>query len=799
MRTDRFVALAPPAWVVCLLILLSVLLFVPNPAANGQTVAGEGKRDLPDAFRQLDEVLPTPNVYRTASGAPGHQYWQQRADYDIEVSVNETTLMMTGSQRVTYHNRSPDTLGYLWLQLDRNNFTPDSDAQRIQTIDELVRLSFSRLRRMMARETYDGGMKLSRVESADGEALDYAVVGTMMRIDLPEPLAPEGVFEFEIDWAFEMNDTRVLNSRTSAEFFEEDGNYLFEVAHWFPRMASYTDYAGWQHKQFLGRGEFTLEFGDYRVAITVPSDHVVSATGVLTNPGEVMTAEQRRRMDEARTAERPVFIITPEEAKANEQEQAPGTKTWSFEAENVRDFAFATSRKFIWDALGVRIADDPDPDRVVMAMSFYPNEGEPLWSRYSTHAIAHTLEVFSRYAFVYPYPTAQSVNGPVGGMEYPMISFNGPRPEDDGTYTARTKYGLISVIIHEVGHFYFPMIVNSDERQWTWMDEGVNTFIQYLAEQEWEDDYPSRRDPPANIVEFMTSRDQVPIMTNSESVLQFGANAYAKPATALNILRETVLGRELFDHALREYSVRWRFKRPEPADLFRTMEDASGVDLDWFWRGWFYSTHHVDLSIENVEHFTIDTQDPDIEKAWRRARRDAEPVILDEQRNRDLPKRTHRYPELLDFYNDYDELDVTPKDRRDFEEAMDELDDEDRELLGVRRNFYVIEVANIGGLVMPVILRFDYEDGSSEEKRIPAEVFRGNSESVRTLHMTERVLRSVTLDPHLETADADEANNHWPRKLIESRFELFKREINRPNPMREAGEEAQREADGAPQ
>jgi len=747
-----------------------------------------------DKFRQLDEVLPTPNMFRTASGAPGPAYWQQEADFVIDATLDDENQRLTGTLTVTYHNHSPDTLRYLWMQLDRNRFTPESDEQLTQTAEDLDRVPFSSLERWLARRQFDGGYDITRVVDQRGIDLDHTIVKTMMRIDLPRPLEPGDAFTFTVDWSFNINDSAILNSRTAAEFFEEDGNWLYEMAHWFPRMAAYTDYAGWQHKQFLGRGEFTLEFGDYEVSLTVPDDHIVAATGELQNADDVLTDAQRRRLKEAATAEAPVFIVTPEEAKENEGTAPSGTKTWRFYAEDVRDFAFASSRKFIWDAMG----HDVDGNQT-MAMSFYPNEGEPLWSRYSTHAIIHTLNVYSRYSFRYPYPVAISVNGPIGGMEYPMICFNGPRPEEDGTYSARTKYGLISVIIHEVGHFYFPMIVNSDERQWTWMDEGINTFLQFLAEQEWEDEYPSRRGEPQDITGFMTSRYQVPIMTNSESLLQFGANAYSKPATALNILRETILGRELFDFAFREYSRRWMFKRPEPADFFRTMEDASGVDLDWFWRGWFYTTDHVDISIDEVSLHRIDTQDPAVEKQRRKRERDAEPTTKSEERNAALPKRTDEYPGLLDFYNKFDELDVTPKDRRDFERYLEGLEPEERDLLKLDMNFYVVDLSNVGGLVMPVIIEAHYEDGTTDEVRIPAEVWRRNHERVSTMIMTEKTLERLVLDPHLETADADLSNNHYPPRIEESRFELFKRDFDRPNPMQEARDEkerAEKEAEG---
>ncbi|MEM7264246.1 MAG: M1 family metallopeptidase, partial [Planctomycetota bacterium] len=507
-------------------------------AASVEAQRRDERPDPPDdKFRQLDELLPDPSDYRTASGAPGHRYWQQQADYEIDVTIDDERQRLVGSETITYTNHSPDTLTYLWVQLEANIFAPHSDSNLTRTAPDFEEFSFRTLQRLLAAESFDGSMEVTRVADAQGQPLPHTINKTMMRIDLPKPLASGASTRFSIDWSYAINDAKVIRARTGYEYFKRDDNYLYELAHWFPRMAAYTDVNGWQNKQFLGSGEFTLEFGDYTVRITVPDDHVVASTGVLQNPDEILTATQRDRLEQARTAEKPMFIITPEEALANEKSKPTGTKTWIYHAKNVRDFAFATSRKFIWDAKLERVGPND-----VWAMSYYPNEGEPLWSRYSTHSIIHTLQVYSRYAFDYPYPVAISVNGPIGGMEYPMICFNGPRPEEDGTYTKRTKYGLIGVIIHEVGHFYFPMIVNSDERQWTWMDEGVNTFVQFLAQEEWEEGYPSRRGEARDMVDYMTSDRQVPIMTNSESILQFGANAYGKPATALNVLRETVMG-----------------------------------------------------------------------------------------------------------------------------------------------------------------------------------------------------------------------------------------------------------------
>lgn len=754
-----------------------------------------------DKFRQLEEILPTPNGYRNAAGEPGPAYWQQRADYIIDVSLDDEKQQITGREQVTYHNQSPHSLRYLWLQIDANIFSPDSDANRLRNFSPPDRLSTEMLKRLKARQAFDGGARITKVVNHAGEELSYTIVKTMMRIDLPEPIPPSGEFKFAMEWNYQVNDSAIAPGRTGCEHFEDDDNYIYEIAQWYPRLVAFTDATGWQHKQFLGTGEFTLELGDYLVRITVPADHVLAATGVLQNAGEVLSAEQYQRFEQSRTASRPMFIVTPEEARENQKQKSHEQKTWVFYAENVRDFAWASSRKFIWDAQGHDVEGNP-----VMAMSFYPNEAEPLWSKYSTQSIIHTLNVYSRYTFAYPYPTAISVNGPVYGMEYPMICFNGPRPEEDGTYSARTKYGLISVVIHEVGHNFFPMIVNSDERQWTWMDEGINTFLQYLAEQEWEDDYPSRRGDPEAIAGYMLSKDQVPIMTNSESILQFGNNAYAKPATALNVLRETILGRELFDFAFQEYARRWKFKRPMPADFFRTMEDASGVDLDWFWRGWFYTTEHCDLAIGDVSWWVPGNGDPDQEADRRRAERAAKTPTLSEIRNRDLPKRANLFPELKDFYNSYDELEVTPEKRKAFEKAMSNLTDEERTLIESKDNYYSIQIENVGGLVMPVILKLSYEDGSHEIVRLPAEAFAQDNQSTRASVISKKVLSSIELDPHRETADANRDNNYFPPKLEPSRFQIYKGQSRRSegggNPMQEAKkreEAAQKRRDEAAQ
>ncbi len=761
---------------------LATLLFLIASAVAQPLFAQvtNSKYGQADSFRQLDEILPTPTEARLGSGAPGPLYWQQRADYAIQVEIDDEKKHLTGSEKVTYHNKSPHTLTYLWLQLDANIFAPDSDSALTSTAPSLSRISTDSLKRLRTREAFDGSMTVTKVVDGQGQPLKHTLVKTMMRIDLPAPLKPSKSFSFEVDWNYAINNSDLVPGRTGYEDFEKDGNTIYEIAHWFPRLVAYTDYAGWQHKQFLGRGEFTLELGDYELSITVPNDHIVSASGVLQNPDEVLSEAQRQRLETAKNATKPVFIVTPEEAEKNESSKPTGKKTWVFKADNVRDVAFATSRKFIWDAQRHNVEGQS-----VWAMSFYPKEAEPLWSRYSTHSIIHTLNVYSRYTFPYPYPVAISVNGPVYGMEYPMICFNGPRPEEDKTYSDRTKYGLISVIIHEVGHNYFPMIVNSDERQWTWMDEGLNTFLQYLAEQEWEEKYPSRRGEPRLIVPYMRSSSQVPIMTNSESILQFGNNAYAKPATALNILRESILGRELFDFAFKEYAQRWKFKRPAPSDFFRTMEDASGVDLDWFWRGWFYSTDHVDIAINNIRLYTLASPDPEVEKGEKKREREEEPKTVPSQRNKDLPKRVDQFPELKDFYNDFDKLDVTEDDKKAYEKFLKSLDEDEKELLLEKRNFYIFDFENIGGLVMPIIVECHFEDETKQVLRIPAEIWRHNNQKVSKLFITAKTIESVQIDPHLETADTDVENNHWPRKIIKSRFQLYKEKKSK-NEMQKA-------------
>ncbi|MEO0421215.1 MAG: M1 family metallopeptidase [Pseudomonadota bacterium] len=803
-------------------LLIALVLLLPLGVAHSDAIR-QTKGDFYDAFRQLGVDLPTANVYRTASGAPGREYWQQRADYRIDVALDEKARRITGVVEITYHNNSPDRLRYLWLQLDQNRFARDSLEARSKTAADAAGrntwrdaqgegkdvLSYKAIAQHQNRQDVEYGFELGAVTDGTGNALAHTVVDTMMRVDLPTPLASGERTVLRIEFAFNVLLEILNDSRGGYEHFPETDTALYFLAQWYPRVAAYTDYAGWQHKQFLGRGEFTLEFGDFEVAITVPANHIVSSTGELQNPDEVLSATQRERLAKARTSEaEPVFIVTPEEALANEKTRSAKTKTWVFQAESVRDFAWSSSSKYVWDAMSHRQPGATYDN--VLAMSFYPNEAGRIWADYSTHAVKHTMEVYSRFSFDYPYPSAQSVNTwKSGGMEYPMITFNGYRedevdadPEDlvddarKSTYSRKTKYGLIGVIIHEIGHIYFPMTVNSDERQWTWMDEGINSFLDYMAAWEWEENYPAYRPNHVNVLDYvtdyMTSEDQVPIMTNSDSVLHLGPNAYTKPTAALVVLRETVMGRKLFDFAFKEYSRRWRFKRPTPADFFRTMEDASGVDLDWFWRGWFYSTDHVDVAIRDVREYQISSTNPDMEGPLARAEREREvPEALGQRRNREEGRATYlqRHPELADFYNENDEFTPTNKARNDHADLLDGLEDWEYEALrravAEGQFIYFVDFDNLGGLPTPLPLEITNADGTSESLMLPAEIWRRDIASVTKLLIREQAISAVALDPQHQTADADFANNHFPRRIERSRIELYKSENDTRDLMRE--------------
>lgn len=799
-------------------ILLSLGIAAP---VSAEGPAGS-KTDQVSKFRQLGPELRSPSIYRSASGAPGPGYWQQRANVDIDATLDEETQRIIAEMDIDYVNNSPDTLTYIWLALDQNRFK-DGSLARESTIASASgtsrgdgsggadRYSFGQLRYEQAMQDREYGFEFTQIADMSDEALPYFINDSMMRIDLPEPLAPGATFEFQVDWEHNIIDEVAVGGRGGYEYFQEDDNHIFALAQWFPRLAAYTDYTGWQNKQFLGRGEFTLEFGDYEVDITVPNDHIVSATGELQNPRDVLTATQRRRLANAPT-DKPIYIVTPEEAEANEADKANGTKTWQFTADNVRDFAWSSSRKYIWDAM-VFEQEDADNPRV-LAMSFFPKEADPIWSQFSTQAVVHTMDVYNRFAFNYPYPTAQSVNAwERGGMEYPMITFNGYRPYEDEksgetVYSRNVKYGLIGVIIHEIGHIYFPMTVNSDERRWTWMDEGINTFLEYMAEYEWEENFPIRRNmqnPLDEITRYMTSSNQVPIMTQSDSVLQFGPNAYAKPAAALIVLRETVMGREAFDFAFREYSRRWKFKRPTPEDFFRTMEDASAVDLDWFWRGWFFGTDHVDMAITDVREYQIGTNDPDTEKMLERDEdlvRYPENIVQRRNREEGRMTRVDRFEELNDFYNENDKFAVTNADRNTFKSFMDGLEDWERKAYDRAMQdgdyLYFVDFRNHGGLISPLPLTLTYADGTTEDLMIPAEIWRRDSKNVSKLIIRDKRIKSILLDAAHQTADANYRNNGFPQSVATDRLSLYKSDRTRSSMMADMLRELDADAKSEP-
>ena len=754
---------------------LSIFIIVLTPTF----LFAQNKNLNYNKFKQLKEEVASPNVFRTAAGAPGHEYYQNEADYVMSITLNDQQQKITGSETIKYHNNSPDKLEYLWIQLDQNKRAQNSDSYKIQTGN--IKSISSRSILNMDPE-FEGGFNIMKVLNKDGKPLSYTIHQTMMRINLEKPLKSKESFEFSIDWWYNINDRLEIGGRSGYEYFEKDGNYLYTIAQFFPRMCVYNDTEGWQNKQFLGSGEFTLPFGDYDVKITVPSDHVVAATGELVNANEILTPAQLERLEKARKSEKePVFIVTEKEAIKNEKSVVKAMKVWHFKAENVRDFGWASSRKFIWDAMVVKQAS-----KAVLAMSFYPKEGNPLWEQYSTKVVAHTLKCYSKYTFDYPYPVAISVHTKWIGMEYPMICFNGGRPEEDGTYSARTKYGMIGVIIHEVGHNYFPMIINSDERQWTWMDEGLNTFLQYLTEQEFEKGYPSRRGPAYKIVNYMKGdKDRIsPIMTNSESIHQFGNNAYGKPATAMNILRETIMGRELFDYAFKMYSNRWMFKHPNPEDLFRTMEDASSVDLDWYWRGWFYSTDHVDIGLEKVKYYRINDQNPVTNK--KESKMNFVEVYnkdISNQRNKDIVTYREIDKGLEDFYTSYDRYKATEKEIKKYEKFNKNLNEDEKEILKKNQHFYEIKFSNIGGLVMPIILNFTFKDNSNEVIKIPAEIWKKNDLEISKVFAFDNEVTQIELDPFMETADTDRSNNFWPQQLEASKFELYKYKNRRDRPL----------------
>ncbi len=737
----------------------------------------EGGHNNTNKFRQLYQEFSTPNQYRTASGAPGHAYYQQKADYKIDLELDDKNQKISGQETITYTNNSPDDLEYLWMQLDQNVRAKDSQSHLkngggVPAADQpgtFIGKHFG--------AKFDGGFNIQEVKDANGKAMKHVINQTMMRIDLATPLKAGEKVSFSVKWWYNINDHVNGRGRSGYEYFKKDDNYSYVIAQFFPRMCVYNDVEGWQNYQFWGNGEFALVFGDYDVNITVPADHIVDGTGELQNRKEVFSKTMMKRYNKARKSfDKPVMIVTQSEAEANEKSRSTEKKTWRFSAKNVRDFGFTSSRKYIWDMQAVKLGE-----RTVMAVSLYSKEGNPLWEEYSTKAVVSTLKSYSDKTFNYPYPKAISVHAKNQGMEYPMICWNYGRPNEDGTYSDRTKYGMISVIIHEVGHNFFPMIVNSDERQWGWMDEGLDTFMQYIAEQDFgtwfpeaiapNKKYPSRRGEPAKIVNYMKGDQSfiTPIMSNPENVYQLGNNAYGKPATALNILRETVMGRELFDHAFKTYSQRWMFKHPSPEDFFRTMEDASGVDLDWYWRGWFYSTDYVDIGVKGVKKFYVSSKPTAQIKKMMAARG---------MKESDLPPLVYMAEEGSEDYTDKLAKGSALDNSSTLKEyMMDNFTAEERAKMATPKYFYEIEFNKPGGLVMPLIVEYKYADGSVENVTYPAQVWRKNDSEVKKVIASEKELISITVDPNLETADIDVTNNSWPKQDKENKFDSFKKKV----------------------
>lgn len=751
----------------CLALILLIPYFILAQVQQGHTNGNK--------FRQLYDQFADPNKYHNASGAPGVDYYQQKVDYAMDIELDDENSRLYGEETITYTNNSPDQLPYLWLQLDQNIRKKDAPALEKNGTGNSFTQRPSSFVTSYVEEPFDGGFNIDWVRDTQGVALAYTINQTMMRVDLPKALAPGDVFKFKIKWWYNINNHVKGRGRSGYELFEKDGNKAYVIAQFFPRLCVYNDVEGWQNYQFWGNGEFALEFGDYQVNITVPSDHILEATGSLQNPKEVLTREEYKRFQASENSfDKPVIIVSQEEATAKEASFSKKKSTWKFNAKNVRDFGFATSRKFIWERQAVQVGDQK-----VMAVSIYPKEGNPLWEEYSTKAVVQTLDTYSRFTFDYPYPKAVSVHAKNQGMEYPMICWNYGRPDEDGTYSDRTKFGMISVIIHEVGHNYFPMIVNSDERQWGWMDEGLDTFVQYLTEQDFGknypesigglEQYPSRRGAPQKIVPYMAGDQDFisPIMSNPENVYQLGPNAYAKPATALNILRETIMGPEAFDYAFKTYAQRWMFKHPTPEDFFRTMEDASAIDLDWFWRGWFYTTDVVDIGVKSVKRFYYsDTPDQD-------AKDRLESYGLELE---NLPDLAFKIDEDSENFNPENAAQSPIANSQVIQDHLKDEIGEDPNTLSPKY-FYEIEFEKPGGLVMPLIVEYSYADGTTERVTYPVQLWRKNDASVKKVVTSNKELVGVTVDPDLETADVNLDNNNWPKKEAPSDFEKFKEKL----------------------
>ena len=769
------------------------LMMTGTIAMNAQNILNNPSSNHGNKFEQLGTILPTPNEYRTASGAPGAKYWQQRADYDIKCELDEANLKLKGSETVTYFNNSPDLLTYIWLQLDENEHSTINNANYQNGSVLGSQVATITIDKLAEQKTDNGyGHIIAKLTDVTGKALQYTINKTMMRIDLPAVLKPGQKFVFNLDWSYKISDRMSMGGRGGYETLGDDANKLFTIAQWFPRLCVYSDFQGWQNHQFTGRGEFALAFGNYSVQITVPADHVVLGTGLCQNYAQVLTAAQLSRWNQAQNAKEPVEVVTLDEAVKAEKQKSTQKKTWIFKAENVRDFAWTSSRKYIWDAMPAYVEG-----KKIMCMSGYAKEAYGLYRKFSTKVVAHTIKSYSKFSIPYPYPVAQSIEA-ANGMEYPMICFNYGRTQKDGTYSESTKQGMLGVIIHEVGHNFFPMIVNSDERQWSWMDEGLNSFVEYLTEELYDNKYPSRGKGAANqIAAYMRlPKDQLePIMTNSENIVNFGPNAYTKPATGLNILRETIMGRELFDYSFKEYARRWAFKHPTPADLFRTMEDASGEDLDWFWRGWFYGIDPCDIAIDSVKSAVFDPTAVATAAGGGFGRRGGGgnglsgidgPMLnsfddISKIRNRqdkNILFLTDVDTTLRDFYWKYargiEPYDSITKIKSAPGGATPEgLSDTDKAKYA-NTNLYEIAFSNKGGLVMPIIVEFTFEDGTKETERIPAQVWRLNENTVTKLFMTKKKVVNIQLDPLKETADINESNNTWPTLSEPSKFAIFK-------------------------
>ncbi len=777
----------------------SIWLFIGFISAQSsiflQNIQNNPTSNHGNKFEQLGTILPDANNFRTASGAPGHEYWQQRADYKIDAFLNEKDLRLEGEEEITYYNNSPDKLSYLWLQLDENQHNPENESNNFDNSSIDYPLTTGDINQLNFKKNLEGyGVNIISVTDSKGKLLPYTINNTMMRIDLPAPIKSKGKYVFKIKWNYKIPERMKIGGRGGYEKFD-DGNYVFTITQWYPRMCVYSDYQGWNNKQFTGRGEFALAFGNFDVTMKVPADHIIGATGECTNYSKLLTKAEQSRWKQAQNSNQPIEIVTREEALAKEKNpNLTNYRTWNYKATNVRDFAWGSSRKFVWDAMGINVEG-----KKTMCMSYYPDEAYALYSKYSTKVVAHTIKVYSKFTIPYQYPVAISVEA-ANGMEYPMISFNFGRTEADGTYSEATKYGMIGVIIHEVGHNFFPMIINSDERQWSWMDEGLNTFVQFLAEQEFDNNYPSRRGPAHKIVDYMKmpSNQLEPIMTNSENIIGFGNNAYGKPATGLNILRETIMGRELFDYAFKEYCRRWAYKHPTPADFFRTMEDASGVDLDWFWRGWFYDIQPVDISMDSVKAYQVvygESVPVKMDTTFRRGtnnKKEFDHISKIRNKQSGMKFLVDIDTSLRDFYYYYvptnEEAKQVIENRYQNLETLNPEDFKQYE----GKYIYEIQFTNKGGLVMPIILQWNYKDGSSEVERISAYIWRKNEKNVMKAFLKDKEVDSIVLDPYLETSDIDTKNNQWPKGGTTTRFELFKNKVqirggnNANNPMQKA-------------